>query len=101
MLGEGLFKPNRLCERAVGRDVPDFETDPAAIPKFGLERERLAAVGCGVSKVDALAIDLLAVAGNNFGEGKRKGPLDVGAELGRSSLAYASGLRFSLACASG
>ena len=80
--GSRSLQPHRLREGAVGGDVPDFEADPAAAGELGRERERAAAEGGGVGQVDPLAIDLLAVAGDDLGEGEREGPCEVGEQLG-------------------
>src|SRR6185436_7597636 len=60
----------------VGGDVPDFEADPVAAGEVWLELECAGAEGAGVVEIDPLAIDLLAVAGDDFGESEGEGPCE-------------------------
>src|SRR5688500_10722541 len=76
------LNPNRLGEGAVGGDVPDFEADPVTAAEFGRHLQSALAKRFGIRKVDALAMYIWAVAGDDVGKGEREGPLEIGDELG-------------------
>ena len=68
---------NALRERAGRRDVPHFDARPFAAAEIEALLDRAASERGGAGEVDALAIDLAAVAADDLGEGGREGPFDL------------------------
>src|SRR5262249_14794941 len=69
-------------ERTVGGYIPDFEARPFAAGELWFQRQRPLAELYRVCQINSLAVNLLAIAGNNFGEPQRESPFEVHAQLG-------------------
>src|SRR3546814_16172134 len=70
-----LFRSRRVG--AVRRDVPHLDARPFAAAEVDALLDRARPERRTAGQVDTLAIDLAAVAADDFGEGGREGPFDL------------------------
>ena len=70
----GLLQPDWLGDDAVGGHVPCFDAHPAFAGEVERLGEGLFPEGAGAGEVDLLAINLLAIPGDDLGEGHRESP---------------------------
>src|SRR4051812_8009623 len=73
--------PNRLRISTIGRDIPYFESGPGSAAKVDGDIEFAMTKRARVAQFNALAKNVDAIAGDDFREAQRKGPIDRSSQV--------------------